>query len=847
MSIDGHKTRLLVFSPYALWDLHTAFEGLIARACRVRGASVEYLLCDGLLPECDQHWDSKNGPGRPADLCARCQATSRANLSSLRFPSRLLGEFVSREERRNAAAWAQTIKPEGLLSASYEGNPLGEWVLSSVISYFRQYPPDLENSHVVDVFRGFLSSAAIVASGLTNYLEAHAVDSALLFNGRQSITRVALELFRQRGIRVLTHERGEYRRAHLNARPNAHCMSFEPFRAFWDEWGTVPLQQEALESTLDWLVQRRYGVNLAWIPFNKSFRQDASIRSRFGLDPGRKLWALFTSSTDETAGDPAMRGPFESQGEWVREVIQWVASRNDVDLVIKVHPNLGGNEYIGKARSELQIYLDMKATMPENVHLILPEDSVNAYALTDEADVGLTFGSTIGLEMAMLGKPVLLASRALYECASRIFTVRSRELLRESLEACLRAAPDREIQRQAFRLAHYFFQTTELPVRSVSVRGLWNAEIHCADADLVAGKDPSLDRISAFLLDESSFFPSPPPAERARTTEQEDEFFDRLSASPNYLRDSRYERDMHVTVILCTFNRCESLARSLDSVAGQIVPDGVEWELLVVDNNSSDRTHHVVEQASGRYPGRIRYLFEPRQGKSHALNTGIRNARGRVLAFVDDDVTVAPDWLDNLTSSLRAGESAGTGGRIVPEKGFQPPRWLNVQRHHALAPFAFFDLGPETGVLEEAPFGTNMAFRREMFDKYGDFRVDLGPRPGSEIRDEDTEFGQRLLYFKEPLRYEPAAIVYHPVAEHRLSPAYFLAWYYGQGQAQIRRFGIPPGIAVGRVPLMLLRRLVRWTLQWMMEFRTDRRFDNKITVWRLLGQIAECRSRNKEG
>ncbi len=85
---------------------------------------------------------------------------------------------------------------------------------------------------MVSVYRGFLFSAAIVATGLRNYLDANAIDSALLFNGRQSITRVALEIFRQRGIRVLTHERAEYERGHLNVKPNAHCMSPEPFKAF---------------------------------------------------------------------------------------------------------------------------------------------------------------------------------------------------------------------------------------------------------------------------------------------------------------------------------------------------------------------------------------------------------------------------------------------------------------------------------------------------------------------------------------------------------------------------------------------------------------------------------------
>src|ERR1700733_6053483 len=106
---------------------------------------------------------------------------------------------------------------------------------------------------------------------------------------------------------------------------------------------------------------------------------------------------------------------------------------------------------------------------------------------------------------------------------------------------------------------------------------------------------------------------------------------------------------MKITVILCTYNRCMSLARTLDSVATQTLPERADWEILVVDNNSRDQTRKVVDEFCRQYPGRFRYIFEPQQGKSHALNTGIREAQGDILAFVDDDVVVAKGWIHNLT------------------------------------------------------------------------------------------------------------------------------------------------------------------------------------------------------
>jgi hypothetical protein len=222
--------------------------------------------------------------------------------------------------------------------------------------------------------------------------------------------------------------------------------------------------------------------------------------------------------------------------------VRWVSSRNDVELIIKVHPNLGGNEYIGKAVSELKVYEAMKSTVPGHIRIVLPEDPVNAYALTEEADLGMTFGSTIGLEMAMLGKPVLLASRALYEDASEIFTVRSRDSLGETLERCLHARANREIRRQAFRLAYYYIFKFELSFPAVKVIGPFQARANYESAqELTRGRDESLDRVCDFLMDEGTLFEQPTSAESDRTTHDEDTFFDELERSPNYLRSDRLE------------------------------------------------------------------------------------------------------------------------------------------------------------------------------------------------------------------------------------------------------------------------------------------------------------------
>jgi glucosyl-dolichyl phosphate glucuronosyltransferase len=306
---------------------------------------------------------------------------------------------------------------------------------------------------------------------------------------------------------------------------------------------------------------------------------------------------------------------------------------------------------------------------------------------------------------------------------------------------------------------------------------------------------------------------------------------------------------MDVSVILCTFNRCQRLAKALESVAASQVAGSISWEILVIDNNSNDQTRGAVERLSDRHPGRIHYVFERQQGKSYALNTGIREARGEILAFMDDDVEVDPLWLENLRNAMRDGKWSGVGGRILPEAEFTPPRWLETTRRYALAPLALFDLGLKAGELNEPPFGTNMAFRKEMFSKYGGFRTDLGPQPGSQIRSEDTEFGSRLLSGGERLWYEPSAIVYHPVSLERLQRRYFLVWWFDKARAEIREDGVPRDAKrfFAGIPLLLVRRLAGWSVRWICTFDPRRRFSNKLNVWRVAGAIAECRHQRRQG
>ena len=304
---------------------------------------------------------------------------------------------------------------------------------------------------------------------------------------------------------------------------------------------------------------------------------------------------------------------------------------------------------------------------------------------------------------------------------------------------------------------------------------------------------------------------------------------------------------MNFTVIIVTYNRCQSLAKTLDSVCASSLPASSEWEALVVDNNSRDQTLQVVQDFSRRHPGRLRYLFEPNPGKSFGLNAGVLAARGDTLAFIDDDVTVEPSWLQNLTASLQSRKWAGAGGRILLDRNFSLPRWLALDGPCNMGGMlAGFDLGDKAGELREAPYGTNMAFHKKMFERYGLSRTDLGPSPNREIPrpNEDTEFGRRLLAAGERLWYEPSAVVHHPVPRERLNKQYFLAWWFDYGRATSReRWKRSPVWGIPRhclsIPRMIATHLSVRVLQWVWTLDPQRRFLRKGVAWMSAGQIAE--------
>jgi glycosyltransferase involved in cell wall biosynthesis len=261
---------------------------------------------------------------------------------------------------------------------------------------------------------------------------------------------------------------------------------------------------------------------------------------------------------------------------------------------------------------------------------------------------------------------------------------------------------------------------------------------------------------------------------------------------------------MDISVVICTRNRCASLKKALSSLADQSFPSGLSWEIVVVDNDSADQTRAVLEEFMGNFRLPTRCVLEKEAGVSNARNRGIRESKGNIIAFIDDDVIAAPDWLASVKAAFDNYDCACVGGKILLHATVKLPSWWDER---CKGPLSLFDVGDSVIVSDvnswaEIGWGANLSFRRWAFESHGLFRTDLGKIANTPRLGEETEFIDRLRRNGETLVHYPRAVVYHAPNLDRLSRQYLRRWYYRVGETDFVRQPSISGdvIRVFRVP-----------------------------------------------
>lgn len=239
---------------------------------------------------------------------------------------------------------------------------------------------------------------------------------------------------------------------------------------------------------------------------------------------------------------------------------------------------------------------------------------------------------------------------------------------------------------------------------------------------------------------------------------------------------------LKTTILLCTHNRDALLGLALDSLEEQTFPRS-DFEVIVVDNASTDDTRSVVLAHQARSSLQLRYVHEPRLGLCVARNRGIHESRGEWITFFDDDAIAEKGWLEELMATAGKFRCSVVGGKILPSWEDTRPAWLVDEFMRYLI---VLDLGPSEREIHDLPFfyGTNITFHRKVFMELGEFREDLD-RVGTVLMGGgDTELCLRAHRAGKRLMWSPKAVVHHWISRERLTKKFFRTRFYYSGRAR---------------------------------------------------------------
>ncbi|MBM4027072.1 MAG: glycosyltransferase family 2 protein, partial [Planctomycetes bacterium] len=211
-----------------------------------------------------------------------------------------------------------------------------------------------------------------------------------------------------------------------------------------------------------------------------------------------------------------------------------------------------------------------------------------------------------------------------------------------------------------------------------------------------------------------------------------------------------------ISIAICTYNNAKKLAVALESLRDLTCPPGVSYEILVIDNNSRDETRDVVRQWQGAWGPRLRYVFEERQGLSHARNRAWREAAGDIVSYLDDDVKVDSGWLTAVAAAFAEHAAAVVGGRSYLIYPSQRPAWL-PEKYEIL--LSRLDHGAQVLVdTDRELFGVNFSVRKDWLDRVGGFDASLGRHRRSLSSGEERDLLQRIRARGGIAVYEPRAV-----------------------------------------------------------------------------------------
>jgi hypothetical protein len=518
---DG-SPRILVATCVGSQIGSAILEGLLAVALTLRGARVEFLLCDAVLPACmgcEIGYIGKHAhPGSEPvarHFCATCfvpawRSYRRTGLPVLRF-----GEALSAAEVRGCREKAQRVPPSEIRSFRYEGLSLGEQAHAGALRFFAR--GDLEGEPAAGPVIGqYLEASLITAAAFERILDSRRYDCAVFNHGIYVPQGIVGALCRKKGVRVVNWNAAYRKRCFIFSHQDTyhHTMMSEPVAT----WENMDWSRARDAQLMDYLASRRQGTR-DWIWFHErpQTRVEESL-GRMGVDPRRPLIGLLTS----VMWDAALHYPsnaFPDMLSWIFHSIDYFQTRRDLQLVIRIHPA----EIQGGLPSRQRVLDEIRrryAEIPGNVFVVPPESRLSTYAVMEKCNAVAIYNTKTGIELAAMGIPVIVAGEAWIRNKGLAVDVSSPEEYTQALNRL--PLPGRMTEAETTRArkyAYHFFFRRMIPLEPMEPTGgnpPYRMRIDSLDA-LCPGKSAGLDLICDGILRGTDFVYDGPDPELART------------------------------------------------------------------------------------------------------------------------------------------------------------------------------------------------------------------------------------------------------------------------------------------------------------------------------------------
>lgn len=467
-------------------------ELILANALRNRGHEVHFIICDGSSSACVlrtvaqmpnvENWES---------YCKSCIHVGRKYLETSDFPVSSSKDYFSQNEIAGIRKLADEHSLKDLKDYFYKDIPVGLFALAATIRFFKGIDPaDVPNYE--KVLREYLYTSILNTALSSKVFEAINPDSILMQHGIYADWGPPFELAKHMGFRITRWMRC-YLRNHLYLRNDTLNDSYHLYYAPNNDIKSVletPLTKEESEQ----LRVYREGQQSMNQNTHKLFHTDPldpdSVYGKLGLSKDKPIWALFTHlNWDAQFSFEDMLYPDTTT--WLLETIEIISKITDVNWIIKVHP---AERILGTSKGAYGAIMDRFDKIPDHITILKPDTDINTHGLLPVLDGGLTISGTVGMELALLGKPAILAGEAHYGKKGFTYEANSVEHYKKLLESASEMpALTQEQKDKAHRFCHYFFIKRQIPFSFVKDNG--SMIILNSTKRLEKGKDKVMDMI----------------------------------------------------------------------------------------------------------------------------------------------------------------------------------------------------------------------------------------------------------------------------------------------------------------------------------------------------------------